>query len=109
MADYHEFAYKGEPGTCLWSGHKLRRRTHYIHDGEEVPYGYHLTGVEKERQHGGATRRERQVAADKLGDYQDDYFCGLRCAYQFAEQLARLGRRLEAPPRQRTSSRFDGL
>jgi len=33
----------------------------------------------------------------KTGRYQDGFFCGLRCGYQFAARLAELGRRLEAP------------
>jgi hypothetical protein len=36
------------------------------------------------------------VAADKLGDYQDGFFCGLRCACEFGVRLAELGRRLQA-------------
>lgn len=28
------------------------------------------------------------------GGYGDGFFCGLRCAYQFGERMAQLGRRL---------------
>ena len=42
--------------------------------------------------------RERIVSRTprhaKPGDYGDGYFCGLRCAYQFAVVLAEHGRRL---------------
>lgn len=38
-------------------------------------------------------RKER--FGQRLGDYGDGHFCGLRCAYQFAVRMARLGERLE--------------
>jgi hypothetical protein len=84
MAEWRIFAYKGAPETCWWCGRKLRRRTMLIQMTEDIPHGYHLTGHTGKDPYGPV----RTVAADKLGDYQDDKFCGLRCGYQFGDEMA---------------------
>ena len=81
MSDRQPFGYEGKPGTCLWCGRKLHRKKVMADPGEagatEVgPHFWHKP-------------------ADKLGGYQDDSFCGLRCGYSFGLRLAQLGRRLQ--------------
>jgi hypothetical protein len=66
MAQWRPFNPTNNPETCIWCGKKLRWPTDFE--------GHHKY--------------------DKAGDYGDGYFCGLRCAYQFAVALADRGRRL---------------
>jgi|SRR6185312_6051449 len=54
-------------GTCLWCGAKLRN--------------YSLMDTPNN--------------IGRVGDYGDGYFCGLRCAYDFAVEMADNGRRFE--------------
>lgn len=84
MGDYQRFGYKQEPETCLWCGRKLRRKQVMCNEGDP-----------------GAVRRGGDDVAgwwvkpaDKLGSYQDDSFCGLRCGYLFGLRMAELGKRL---------------
>ena len=75
MGDYQPFGYTGEPGTCFWCGRRLRRKT-----------------VPAEPAEPGAAKIGAQ---SRLGGYQDDTFCGLRCGYQFGLRMAELGRKLQ--------------
>ena len=47
---------------------------------------------------------------EKLGDYGDGFFCGLRCGFQFGERLAELDNRLtpraEPPAQPKTRRRY---
>ena len=87
MAQWRPFGYEGKPGTCLWCGRKLRRKT-YPPDKPK--------GMGWAEWHASPESKQRVPAYDKPGDYGDGFFCGLRCAYDFAVRLAELGRRLEA-------------
>jgi hypothetical protein len=81
VSDYQPFGYTGEPGTCFWCGRRLRRRKVSAEPGEP-----------------GATKAGLHFwtkPAARLGGYQDDTFCGLRCGYQFGLRMAELGRRLQ--------------
>jgi hypothetical protein len=86
MAEWRKFAATNDPGTCLWCGHKLRRR---------ISQPKKPAGMEWEEWWASPQSQERTPAYGKGGDYGDGFFCGLRCAYQFAVRLAELGRRLE--------------
>jgi hypothetical protein len=76
MAEWRKFNATNEPETCLWCGRKLRWRMH-----QEWK-------IDQPRPVGPGTR------AIKAGDYEDGYFCGLRCAYQFAVDMATRDHRL---------------
>lgn len=109
MGDWHPFGATNKPGTCLWCGRKLRRRTLPIRTGDVVPPGYHLTGRLSTDAWG---HEQVTVAADKSGDYQDDHFCGLRCGFRYAQRIADLGDRLEEfvpgpPARSRAGARHE--
>jgi hypothetical protein len=93
VSDWHSFAHKSEPGTCWWCGRRLRRKSWRIQMTEAIPHGFHLTGRTGKDPYGPV----RTVAADKLGDYQDDKFCGLRCGYQFGLEMAQRHRLVEKP------------
>lgn len=89
MSDWQPFGYEGKPGTCLWCGRRLPRET--VLDGR-VQEQLRQAGVPENQLYEASLR-----PALKTGRYQDGFFCGLRCGYQFAARLAELGRRLEAP------------
>jgi hypothetical protein len=98
MADWRHFNASNKPDTCIWCGRKLRfKALHSHYDVTEV------TLTEKEIEsgaflEGATTRKVYKNVVDKRategGDYQDGFFCGLRCAYQFGVRMAQLGRRL---------------
>lgn len=79
---WHVFGYQGKPDTCLWCGRKLRRKKVIAEPGEPgaVERSFHFW----------------EKPAEKLGGYQDGFFCGLRCGYEFGLRMAQLGRRLQA-------------
>ena len=79
MAQWRDFNASNEEQTCLWCGNKLRAQYEWVQGdfearvrGEKAPRG----------------------AFKGYGDYEDGFFCGLRCAYQFARAMAVNGRRL---------------
>jgi hypothetical protein len=75
MAEWRAFNASNDQRTCLWCGRKLR----------------YLTKQDWPVDQSKPTKTYKAVLA---GDYEDGYFCGLRCAYQFALRMAQLGRRL---------------
>lgn len=81
MAEWREFNASNEPETCLWCGRKLRWRKDPVFEGT-------LAAAR-----GGKPKTVN--AYDRPGDYGDGFFCGLRCAHQFATTLAEAGRRLQ--------------
>jgi hypothetical protein len=98
MAQWRSFNASNAPGTCLWCGRKLYRKTVKSHyEATEVPL------TEKEIASGAylegqTTRKVYKTVVDKraekAGDYQDDQFCGLRCGMQFAWRMADAGCRV---------------
>lgn len=96
MADWRNFNASNEPDTCLWCGRKLRfKALHSHYDVTVVPIDPSDPAYEE---HSNTTRKQYKNVVDrraeKGGDYQDGFFCGLRCGMQFAWRLADLGRRL---------------
>lgn len=83
--DYQDFGYEGKPETCLWCGRKLQRKTLMDRHATDLAH------------RDGTLRPGLWISkpAEKLGSYQDDCFCGLRCGYQFGLRLAEFGRRLQ--------------
>lgn len=80
MAEWRTANPSNKPCTCLWCGLKLRYGTHVI-DPRAAKY--------------------ETAKNAKAGGYEDDFFCGLRCAYLFAVKLANDGHRLHLKdPRQ---------
>jgi hypothetical protein len=97
MAEYRPFNASNKPGTCLWCGRKLEYKIladHRERVGDKTGDEGYTVGIYK------TVIDER---ATKPGGYQDGYFCGLRCAYQFAVGLADHGRRFN--PRQPDAER----
>jgi len=82
VADWRKFDATNTPGTCLWCGRKLIYRS--VFDPTPGAVGKTPYSVPKKR-------------PTRPGDYQDGFFCGLRCAYQFAVRLAELGSQLQHP------------
>lgn len=75
MAQWRPFEASNQLDTCLWCGRKLRYKTSTIWPvGESWPMG--------------------TIRAELSGDYEDGFFCGLRCAYQFGAAAAHNGYRL---------------
>jgi hypothetical protein len=89
MAEYHPFGYAGKEGTCLWCGRRLRYERVMATAADADNPTYRLEGQ--------GAGQWATIEAVKPGGYRDGYFCGLRCAYQFAVMQAQLGRRLEKP------------
>lgn len=83
MAEWRDFGATNEPDTCLWCGKELRYR---YRDSCWTPW----TEDTPSRRLKPAERRRAELG----GDYEDGFFCGLRCAYMFARRLAQLGNRL---------------
>lgn len=88
MAEFRAFGATGEPDTCIWCGRKLRRQgsKDYVSDGQ---------GSYKKDDKGNFIKVQA-YRAEKLGDYEDGFFCGLRCGYEFGKAMAELGERLKA-------------
>jgi hypothetical protein len=84
MAEWRPFGASNQEGTCIWCGNKLRYR-------QKVPAGEGLQAIGKR----GGRSIYNTVPAEIPGDYEDGFFCGLRCAYQFGVRMAQLGRRLK--------------
>lgn len=82
MAEWRDWNPSNEPDTCLWCGRPLR-----FHSQPFDEAGRWI-----------ADRKQRS-RLEKSGDYHDGFFCGLRCGYQFAVEMAKFGRRLV--PRQK--------
>jgi hypothetical protein len=76
MAEWRKCNPSNKDDTCLWCGKKLRRIM-----GRFIGKDYH----------------KDLPTYSKSGDYGDGFFCGLRCAYQFAVAFAGFGRRLNPP------------
>jgi hypothetical protein len=98
MAEWRGFNASNEEDTCLWCGNKLRYRAAESHPervklkvGPKSPY---YDPDNSEPQFRVKTKYVVDRRADKAGDYEDGFFCGLRCAYQFAVHTAQAGRRL---------------
>lgn len=83
MAQWREFSATNEEGTCLWCGRRLRFQV--THD-YTIPLDTNAMARGEKRP---------DIRAEKPGDYEDGFFCGLRCAYMFAKALAGHGRRLQ--------------
>jgi len=101
MADWREFNASNEPDTCLWCGRKLSYLTKHSHyEVTNVPLDPKIENEAYLLEEGQTTRKQYKNVVDerwaKSGGYHDGFFCGLRCAYQFAVRLAELGRRLNA-------------
>ena len=73
MATWRDCGATGHAGTCLWCGSKLRA------------YRWRDSSHAKKDAQGNALR----------GGYNDGFFCGLRCGYEFGVTLAKHGRRVE--------------
>lgn len=82
MADWREFGATNESDTCLWCGRKLRFKQRL---DPTVPFNTLKAA---------AGEKHPTIISAKSGDYEDGFFCGLRCAYGFAEQMATFGHRL---------------
>ena len=67
------YGYQGRPGTCRWCGDKLRYRRVSADESDKANPTY------RDDPYQGAS-----VRADRPGGYQDGFFCGLRCGYQWA-------------------------
>jgi hypothetical protein len=96
VADWRKFNASNEPNTCIWCGRKLRfKALHSHYDVSVVPIDPSDPAFEE---HSNTTRKSYKNVVDERattsGDYQDGFFCGLRCAYQFGVRMAQLGRRL---------------
>lgn len=119
---FRRFAATHEKDTCLWCGRKLRQKYHTEkeatgefrkptscyncagYDGSkpsrfvatERPDYYQCANCGTDQ---AAERKRRVVSRTKVfakpGDYGDGFFCGLRCAYDFAVTIAAHGRRLQ--------------
>jgi len=97
MAEWRDFDASNDPNTCIWCGKKLRFKvlhSHYETSVVPVPEddpNYDPIDF--------TTRKIYKNVVDERattgGDYQDGFFCGLRCAYQFGVRMAQLGRRLQ--------------
>lgn len=97
MAEWRPFGASNQPNTCIWCGRKLRFKVLKSH--------YNMTVVPLDpndlayEEHSHTTRKSYKNVVDERatvgGDYQDGFFCGLRCAYQFGVRMAQLGRRLQ--------------
>lgn len=97
MAEWRDFNASNKPDTCLWCGRKLRYKALESHYAvTQVPIdpndpNYDPIDMTTRKQYKNVVDRR----AEKGGDYQDGFFCGLRCGMQFAWRLADLGRRLK--------------
>jgi hypothetical protein len=76
MAEWRNFDASNQEDTCLWCGRKLHYKT--ITD-----WPVHQRDPSNPRK------------ADKAGDYQDGFFCNLRCGYRFGVRMAEFGRRIK--------------
>jgi hypothetical protein len=83
MAEWRSFNASNEEDTCLWCGKKLRYKG-------KTPPGEGLTVLGHDK---AGRNIYKTIPAEKSGDYEDGFFCGLRCAYQFGVRMAELGRR----------------
>lgn len=86
MAQFRSFGATNDEHTCLWCGNRLRvhRKTPSPEAGETWAEFYKRDDDQK----------KGTGEIEGYGDYLDGFFCGLRCSYQFAVRLAKLGRRL---------------
>lgn len=85
MASNQPFGWKGEPGTCLWCGRKLRHENIAADPSRKGQPGVTWNELSQ----------SASVKAEKAGPYQDNTFDTLNCGYQFGLQMAILGERLE--------------
>ena len=123
VGHHKRFGPTNEQGTCLWCGSPLKPQ-YRLHDYSKIHklaaqlcteageddldctarrYGdscnhHHLSsgalgGCEH---HYRVAKLQLHEATGRLGQYEDNAFCGLRCGYMFGLTLARLGKRLEA-------------
>jgi hypothetical protein len=81
--------------TCLWCGWKLR--VFLLDRASRNPISTLYTEAAQKQDRDREQRRQERVAEQgpRRGDYGDGFFCGLRCAYEFAVALAQHGRRLQ--------------
>jgi hypothetical protein len=76
MAEWRDFDASNREDTCLWCGRKLRYKTKQDWTVRDF-------------------KPTRSYKAEKAGDYEDGFFCGLRCAYRFGVRMAEFGRRIK--------------
>lgn len=114
------FGYKGEKGTCLWCGDKLRHRyeTEWADTGKVAPvqsecFSCEHTEFNKVRENSdtypfeckrcGCEMPKRSVkkvkSRKRVSKYPGYYlgqghFCTLSCGFKFGESFAKMGRRL---------------
>lgn len=95
-----DFGATNTPDTCLWCGRKLR--VFLLDRAARSPVSHLYTEATQEKDRKREQERQERVTAHgkRRGDYGDGFFCGLRCAYQFAVTLAKHGRRLQ--PKEKT-------
>jgi hypothetical protein len=96
---WHEFNASNQEGTCLWCGRRLR--TYMLdrqpQDAKAARHDQLFNTTEGGRKLIAQIDAVRQRDNPRKGDYGDGFFCGLRCAYQFAVRFAQLKRRLTVP------------
>ena len=83
MASWQPYGYRGEPGTCLWCGRKLRRVRVMADEQDQDDPTYKAEGP------GWAT-----VQAATPGVSQNGHFDTQGCGFWFGVALADHGRRL---------------
>lgn len=88
MAKWRDFGATNEDKTCLWCGLGLRPQRENVQPEE---HGFSNTEYGTPRWK--AFVKEQPIVG--YGDYRDGFFCGLRCAYLFAEGMAKNGRRFD--------------
>jgi hypothetical protein len=89
------FGATNEKDTCLWCGWKLR--IFILDRGSRNPVSTLYTEATQRQDREREQQRKERVTehGPRRGDYGDGFFCGLRCAYEFAVALAQHGRRLQ--------------
>lgn len=90
-----DFGATYEKDTCLWCGWKLR--VFVLDRASRNPVSTLYTEAAQQQDRERERKREERVAehGQRRGDYGDGFFCGLRCAYEFAVTFAKNGRRLQ--------------
>jgi len=108
MAQFRRFNASNKDHTCIWCGRQLRRQpktalqtvektiTHYPHKIRNN-FGYDETDLTRPEEKISRTQELVPVVPSQFtyGDYEDGFFCGLRCGYDFAKAAANNGYRLK--------------
>jgi hypothetical protein len=100
VAEWRGFNASNEPDTCIWCGKKLRFKVLHSHnETTQVPLDPNNESDQYLIEEGQTTKKKYTTVVDERatvgGDYQDGFFCGLRCGYQFGVRMGELGRRLQ--------------